>query len=37
MRPEVNLDLFEISDHFEKLLSLHGNFTTAIFQSTVRS
>ena len=27
MRPEVSSNQFEISNHFEKLLRLHGNFT----------
>ena len=29
MRAEVNSNWFEISNHFEKLLHLHANFTTA--------
>ena len=28
-RPEVNSNRFEISNRFEKLFCLHGNFTTA--------
>ena len=29
MRPEVNSNWFEISNHFEKSFRLHGNFTAA--------
>ena len=29
MRPEVNSNRFEISNRFEKLFRVHGNFTTA--------
>ena len=29
MRPEVNLNQFEISNYFEKSFCLHGNFTMA--------
>ena len=31
MRPEVNLNLFKISNRFEKPFSLHSNFTMANF------
>ena len=29
MRPEVNSNRFEISNHFEKLFRVHGNVTMA--------
>ena len=29
MRPEVNSNLFEIPNHFERLFNLNGNFTVA--------
>ena len=32
MRPEVNSDRLEISNHFEKSFHLHVNFTTTRFQ-----
>ena len=40
MRPEVNLNQFEISNHFEMFFhllgSLHGDFTVATFQTIAR-
>ena len=40
MRPEVNSDRFEISNHFEMLFcldgNLHGDFTVATFQTMAR-
>ena len=30
MRPKVNSNWFEISNHFEKLFHLHGDFTVFI-------
>ena len=36
MRPEVNSNRFEILNRFQKLLLLHGDFTAATFQTTVR-
>ena len=40
MRPEVNLNRFEISNRFEMLFCLHGNlhgdFTAATFQTIAR-
>ena len=35
MRPKVNSNSFEISNHFEKLLCLHGDFTAANFQTII--
>ena len=36
IRPEVNSDRFDISNRFEMLFRLHGNFTAATFQTTAR-
>ena len=40
MRPEVNSNQFQISNHFEMSFRLHGNlhgdFTAATFQTMVR-
>ena len=36
MRNQVNLNPFEISNHFKKLFCLHGNFTVATFQAILR-
>ena len=40
MRPEVNSNQFEISNHFEMLFrlqgTLHGHFTAATFQTIAR-
>ena len=36
MRPEVNSNRFEISNRFEMLFRLHGNFTAATFQKIAR-
>ena len=40
MRPEVNSNHFEISNHFEMLFrlqgTLHGHFTAATFQTIAR-
>ena len=36
MRPEVNSNPFEISNHFKKLFCLHGNFTVATFKVILR-
>ena len=40
MRPEVNSNRFEISNHFEMLFRLHGNlhvdFTVTTFQTIPR-
>ena len=32
MRPEVNLNRFEISNHFEKSFRLHNDFTAATWK-----
>ena len=32
MRPEMNSDRFEISNHFEKSFRLHGDFTAAAYK-----
>ena len=36
MRPEVNSNPFEISNHFKKLFCLHGNFTVATSKAILR-
>ena len=36
MRPEVNLNRFEVSNRFEKLFCLHDDFAAATFQTVVR-
>ena len=33
MRPEVNSNRFEISNRFEKLFRVHGNFATAVYMA----
>ena len=36
MRPEVNSNRFEISNHFEKSFRLYDDFAAATFQTVVR-
>ena len=36
VKPKVNSNPFKISNHFETLLCLHGNFTAATFQTIIQ-